>query len=297
VHEPNSSADRDRDRGDLLHVAAITRDMMRRGRRCFFALCLCVFASGASAFVPPAAHVSLFRALTSSAMSPQLDPAACRRTTPSARRSGLAASVRMASGVDMLPLGAQAAVFAGIMSSIALFGLALAGPILDSAERALPVGWFDAWAKTWPLLGFVYVFAGTAHFSSAAAFEAIYPPLGTWGLWYLPGSAAFHVVLVFLHVCKVGAWGRRMRARLSILVAAPNAPLSNAPPLLLLGVDWCRGAPRRLRTPLGRAHRRATTGPSSAGPGGEPRGQGRECTSTLLAYARRDAGQHLHVHS
>ena len=25
------------------------------------------------------------------------------------------------------------------------------------------------------------------------AFKAIYPPLGTWGCWYLPGSSDFHV--------------------------------------------------------------------------------------------------------
>ena len=30
--------------------------------------------------------------------------------------------------------------------------------------------------------------------SHEKAFEAIYPPSGTWGLWFLPGSAEFHVV-------------------------------------------------------------------------------------------------------
>ena len=29
--------------------------------------------------------------------------------------------------------------------------------------------------------------------AAAAAAAAVYPPIGTWGLWYLPGSAEFHV--------------------------------------------------------------------------------------------------------
>ena len=35
--------------------------------------------------------------------------------------------------------------------------------------------------------------AGIGHFISAEDFAAIYPPLGTWGIWYIPGSANFHI--------------------------------------------------------------------------------------------------------
>jgi len=43
------------------------------------------------------------------------------------------------------------------------------------------------------LLGLVYVSGGIGHFALADAFRDIYPPIGTWGIWYLPGSAEFHV--------------------------------------------------------------------------------------------------------
>ncbi|CAJ1329616.1 unnamed protein product, partial [Effrenium voratum] len=60
-------------------------------------------------------------------------------------------------------------------------------------RELLPEGWFAGWQKTWPILGAVYMAAGVAHFTAKEAFEAIYPPQGTWGFWYLPGSASFHV--------------------------------------------------------------------------------------------------------
>ena len=43
------------------------------------------------------------------------------------------------------------------------------------------------------LMGLVYLLGGIGHFAAADSFQDIYPPMGTWGIWYLPGSAAFHV--------------------------------------------------------------------------------------------------------
>ena len=102
-------------------------------------------------------------------------------------------AVTMVSGVDLLPLQSQALVFCGAMSTVTAGGLAVAGPVLSGFQRRMDAAWFDAWVKTWPLLGAVFVLAGLAHFSSADGFRAIYPPPGTWGIWYLPGGADFHV--------------------------------------------------------------------------------------------------------
>ena len=56
-----------------------------------------------------------------------------------------------------------------------------------------------------PLVGLLFLVAGVSHFTEARAFEAIYPPVGTWGLWYLPGSASFHVAWTGLAELVLGA--------------------------------------------------------------------------------------------
>ena len=147
-----------------------------------------ILAGHAPGALPRPAHAA------ATALLRPAPPAPPVRASRAARGSAPGACAwRAALGIEQLPLGAQAAVFAGSISAITAGGLLAAGPGLDAVERVLPPAWFRAWSRSWPLLGALYVLAGTAHFSSAAAFEAIYPPAGTWGLWYLPGSAAFHV--------------------------------------------------------------------------------------------------------
>lgn len=54
----------------------------------------------------------------------------------------------------------------------------LAGPVFDSVRGSF------LWSlsrPTWPLLGFIYLAAGIAHFTEAEGFENITPPNGTWG--------------------------------------------------------------------------------------------------------------------
>eukprot|EP00960_Hanusia_phi_P052988 761777-Hanusia_phi.AAC.4 len=117
-----------------------------------------------------------------------------RSTVPYHAGKGLLTTRCLApSGIDGLPLSLQAATFVSIFAGLGLGTAVLSGPAFSALERALPEGWFSSWKKTWPLLGLVYVLAGVAHFTAKDAFLAIYPPLGTWGLWFLPGSAEFHV--------------------------------------------------------------------------------------------------------
>ena len=99
------------------------------------------------------------------------------------------------SGIDALPEAAQAVVFVGAFVGLGA-GTAATTKALDGARSALPAGAAEAWrfgVEALPLLGVLYLAAGVGHFTQADAFRAIYPPAGTWGLWYLPGSASFHV--------------------------------------------------------------------------------------------------------
>lgn len=97
------------------------------------------------------------------------------------------------SGVNSLPESEQTFVVLAIFGLLAVGSFVLLA-VFEQLRRALPEGWFAAWQKTWPFLGFVYMAAGVAHFTAKDAFEAIYPPQGTWGFWYLPGSPEFHVI-------------------------------------------------------------------------------------------------------
>lgn len=96
------------------------------------------------------------------------------------------------SGVNGLPESQQALVVAGIFVGLLVDSYLLVS-LFGALRKALPAGWFENWQKTWPIAGIVYIAAGVAHFTAAGAFQSIYPPQGTWGLWYLPGSPEFHV--------------------------------------------------------------------------------------------------------
>ena len=97
------------------------------------------------------------------------------------------------SGIDGLPLAAQTATVAGIFVALGL------GSTLLTAGAQAVTDVIPPRAKTLTggalacLLGAAFIFAGYAHFAFEGAYTAIYPPQGTWGFWYLPGSAEFHV--------------------------------------------------------------------------------------------------------
>lgn len=100
------------------------------------------------------------------------------------------------SGIDQLPELTQAAVFVGIFAALGVSTVP-ATMALDAISKNV-IG-LERWRNVFielalPLLmGLVYLLGGIGHFLAADAFRDIYPPQGTWGLWYLPGSASFHV--------------------------------------------------------------------------------------------------------
>lgn len=109
------------------------------------------------------------------------------------RHSSLSASP---SGIDELPLIAQAGAFFGIYISLGLVTIpaTMALEMISKSGVGLEKWRTSVIETTLPLLlGFLYLAAGIGHFANAQAFQDIYPPRGTWGLWYLPGSAEFHV--------------------------------------------------------------------------------------------------------
>lgn len=95
------------------------------------------------------------------------------------------------SKVNTLPVLAQAKASLGVYA-----GLALGASLLASAlhDASVIFSWWDGFQKTWSVtLGPIFVAAGVSHFLVEDDYCNIYPPPGTWGYWYLPGSAKFHV--------------------------------------------------------------------------------------------------------
>ena len=100
------------------------------------------------------------------------------------------------SGIDGYPLATQAALFSATFLGIssAAYASATTYERLRPPRVALTTRVWDYWESfSAVLLGCVFLTAGRSHFMVPEAFEAIYPPQGTWGFWVLPGDAKFHV--------------------------------------------------------------------------------------------------------
>lgn len=101
------------------------------------------------------------------------------------------------SGIDEWPQIAQAGVFFGSYAALALITYPTT-KLLETFSQSAVIG-LEKWRiyvidSTLPItMGLVYLLGGIGHFAAAESFQDIYPPNGTWGIWYLPGSAAFHV--------------------------------------------------------------------------------------------------------
>lgn len=128
------------------------------------------------------------------------------------------------SGIDGLPLYEQTAIFFGIY---ALLGASTLAGISLTAVMKQQIGLFRAYTRTWFVLGAIFALAGYAHFAINDAFTAIYPPPSTWGIWYLPGSAQFHVA--WTGVCEilggvglvVGGLARELKPESGVAKLAP----------------------------------------------------------------------------
>lgn len=111
------------------------------------------------------------------------------------------------SGVNTLPLPAQASVFVGVYGLlyiltaglVSLFHQAEAFPALTSIIQT----WKTSWA---PGFGLIFTLVGIPHFTLQKDYENIYPYQGAWGIWYLPGSPAFHVLWTGVAESVGGLW-------------------------------------------------------------------------------------------
>jgi len=98
------------------------------------------------------------------------------------------------SGVDELPYALQQATVLAGFAGLGAATLASASAY-EAVRRASDESvWWQRWETfAAATLGVTFVLAGRSHFTMPEAFKAIYPPPGTWGFWYLPGSSDFHV--------------------------------------------------------------------------------------------------------
>jgi hypothetical protein len=169
--------------------------------------------------------------------------------------------------VQQLPLPGQAAVVLCICAALAGSVWACVTLLLPGLELvAAPA--MRLVRMAWPLWGGAYAAIGVLHFTCAEDFRAIVPPWGAWGVWWIPGSAAFHVAWS-------GAKCRRARCVPCVV-----------PPL----------------TPRGRRGGAASR-PGAAGRLGALRASRGALACALVrshalpAYGRRRLRQYIHVHA
>lgn len=94
--------------------------------------------------------------------------------------------------VQQLSPPLQAGAFLAYFGLLATATYAAVTIVAPGIEATLPT--FFAFSRTlWPLLGITYVLAGVGHFALLDSFVTMMPKQGAWGLWNLPGDAAFHV--------------------------------------------------------------------------------------------------------
>lgn len=120
-----------------------------------------------------------------------LDPEIVDEESKEKTVQGVAAkgcSLPSPSGINTWSKPLQVLVFVAYFGALA-FGTSLYRQILKDYGVPAP----DS-SKVAIGLGIFYVFVGVSHILSPKDFENVVPLKGTWGIWYVPGSRAFHVL-------------------------------------------------------------------------------------------------------
>ncbi|KAG2441667.1 hypothetical protein HXX76_003285 [Chlamydomonas incerta] len=94
--------------------------------------------------------------------------------------------------VQQLPTALQGLIFISIFAALAVctyLNVTVVGPALAAAVPAVHAALLAARV---PLCSALFFVVGVAHFTAHETIASMYPKPGTWGLWYLPGSASFH---------------------------------------------------------------------------------------------------------
>lgn len=111
------------------------------------------------------------------------------------------------SKINTYPFPLQMAIFLG-MYGLLFSGSWLLVALFEMLETSTLLGdVYRGWQMTWiPLFGILFSIAGTLHFSLKQEFQNIFPYQGAWGIWYIPGSAAFHVRWTGIAESLGGLW-------------------------------------------------------------------------------------------
>ena len=142
--------------------------------------------------------VLLAAAVSVRAFAPRSDhrPTTSSTNGPTVTTTALCAGISPLD-IDELPVVLQASVFVGSYAGLGIGTVAGTRFLDDYSKKGLGL---ELWRKRVVdgpvvpgLLGLLYAVAGIGHFADAPGFRSIVPPPGTWGIWYVPGSAAFHV--------------------------------------------------------------------------------------------------------
>jgi hypothetical protein len=119
------------------------------------------------------------------------------------------------SRINMLPESYQTDMFFGTYASVV-------GRVI-LINMVLPLYQFSPSRGVQVFLGSFYAFVGLMQISSIDDSANVYPPLGTWGLWDLPGSKEFHVA--WTGAAQILGGGGLVVARLLLTSLFSNSPL------------------------------------------------------------------------